>query len=70
MTTCTKCGKDGHSARICRVTWKKAWPGRDVMRLGLRTKDGSMIELTKPLSPELAARAMALLNDAIRGGGE
>lgn len=63
---CTKCNGHDHVAKDCRVTWRKAWPGRWVMRLGLRTPNGTAMELTIPLGDALSKQALTLWDDSVK----
>lgn len=63
MSVCKRCFKPGHEANRCRVGFMKSWPGHPAMILKLRTPKGT-IQLTCPLSPELADAAMDLIRRA------
>ncbi len=62
---CPRCGGN-HLGRHCKAPFRKSWPGKAAMVLRLRAADGSYVELTSDLSPELFERAQALQLDAIK----
>lgn len=64
-SACGKCGKPGHVPKDCKVTWRKAWPGQYVTKLGIRYPDGSAVEVILPLSEDLGKRLQHLMLEAI-----
>lgn len=63
---CKRCGKPGHTGRTCKVTIRKAWPGKHAIRLGLRSPDGTWLEVEASVTQAIYDRAAEVLRDAIR----
>jgi hypothetical protein len=65
--SCERCGVTTHETRVCKVSFRKAWPGKPAVKATLRSVDGRSIDFELDLTPEAFAQILTLLtNQTVR----